>query len=334
MFLDEIHGYLKSGMAAATYLGVLNATERVAVGQFIKQAGMFDFLPVLAVAAGTFLATRARSGIIAPLIDSDEDDDLGLQKALRWAGDLWGALGSVALVVFPLLAIFVFGLAVLILVLIERRVEAMGDRTKVACINCGALIHPSALACPSCKSPVERPRGIGLLGLPEENPANIASLPYRLVAVKRCPACATRFERRVVGQECGACGYLLMDDPSFARGYIASIDRRVPLTCVVCFLLGLIPVLGVIPGVIYYRLAIVAPFPRYHPAGPGLRAQVGRAARHPDPCGVPVRPGGRRAGPPGDGRDQLRGLPYGLPEVGLEGVRTRRGPSPYPDGPH
>ena len=61
-----------------------------------------------------------------------------------------------------------------------------------------------------------------------------------------------------------------MDDPDFARDYIAAIDRRVPMVLVVCFLLGLIPVLGVIPGVIYYRLAIVAPFRRYIPPGRGF----------------------------------------------------------------
>jgi Double zinc ribbon len=270
MFLDEIHGYLKAGMAAATYLGVLNASEQAAVGQVIKQAGMFDFLPVVVVAAGTFLATQARSSLIAPLVDADEDDDLGLQKLLRWAGDLWGALGSVALVVLPLLTIVVFGLAVLVLVIIERRVETLGDRTKVACVHCGRSIHASALACPSCKARVEEPRAIGVLGRPKDTPANIASLPFQLVALKRCPVCATRFDRRAVKQTCGACGDRLMDAPSFAGAYIASIDRRVPLACVVCFLLGLVPVVGVIPGVIYYRLAIVAPFRRYIPPGRGF----------------------------------------------------------------
>lgn len=57
------------------------------------------------------------------------------------------------------------------------------------------------------------------------------------------------------------------DDSRFAQEYIAFIDRRVPLVCVVCFLLGLVPVLGVIPGVILYQLAIVASFRRYIPLG-------------------------------------------------------------------
>jgi hypothetical protein len=58
-----------------------------------------------------------------------------------------------------------------------------------------------------------------------------------------------------------------MDDPRFVQAYVAFIDRRVPLVCAACFVLGLIPVLGVIPAVILYRLQIVAPFRRYLPPG-------------------------------------------------------------------
>ena len=275
VFLDEVHGYLKAGMAALTYLGVLNASERAAVGRLIQQAGLVELVPIIAVATGTFLATRARGAILGPLAEADEDDDLGLQKILRWAGDLWATLGSAALVVFPLLTIFVFGLGVIVVVLIERRMESRKERVKVPCARCGALIHPSALACPSCKTPVEEPRGIGWLGRPTETPADVGSLPYQLVALKRCPVCAGRLGRKAARQTCGDCGRPLMDDPGFARGYIGSIDRRVPLTCLVCFVLGLIPVLGVIPGVIYYRLAIVAPFRRYIPPGRGFLLRWG-----------------------------------------------------------
>ena len=50
--LDEVHDYLKTGMAVLTYLGVLDATDRAAVGQVIDQAGVVDYLPALAVGAG------------------------------------------------------------------------------------------------------------------------------------------------------------------------------------------------------------------------------------------------------------------------------------------
>jgi len=268
--LDQIHGYLKAGMAALTYLGVLDATDRAVVGPMVHQAGLVAYLPVMAIGAGTFLASKVRGAVVGTLSEADEDDDLGVQRLLRRVGDLWGGLGPVALIVFPLLTVVLFGIAATLLVLIERRVETRGERAKVPCGNCGLPLHPSALACPSCKAPVEEPRDVGLLGEAKDSPADLASLPYRLVAVKRCPVCATRLGRKDVKQDCGACGHRLLEDPDFALGYIAAIDRRVPLTCVVCFLLGLVPVLGVIPGVIYYRLAIVAPFRRYIPPGRGF----------------------------------------------------------------
>jgi Zn finger protein HypA/HybF involved in hydrogenase expression len=273
--LDRVHDYLKTGMGVLTYLGVLNAAERTAVQEVIKQAGLVGNLPALAVGAGVYVVCQARVAVLGPLAEADEDDDLGFQALLRWVEDLWGGLGPVALVVFPLLTVAAFAVAVALLVLAERRVESRSERAKVPCANCGEPIHPSAPACPYCTAPIKGPRDVGLLGQPKGRAADPRSLPYRLVAVKRCPACATRLGRRAVRQECPACGHRLMGDPQFVRGYIASIDGRVPLTCLVCFLTGLVPVLGVIPGVIYYRLTVVAPFRRYIPPGRGVLLRWG-----------------------------------------------------------
>jgi hypothetical protein len=273
--LDAVHDYLKAGMAVLTYLGVLGATDRAVAAPMVQRAGLGEYLLVVAVGAGTYLAGRVRAAALGPLAEADEDDDLGLQGLIRWVEDLWGGLGPLALIVFPLLTVAAFALAVVILFLIELRLEARGERAKVPCVNCGRLIHASAPSCPHCHAPIKEPRDVGLLGQPKSGPADLRSLPYRLVAVKRCPACASRLGRRAVKQECGACGHRLMDDPSFARAYIGSIDRRVPLVCVGCFLLGLVPVLGVIPGVICYRLAIVAPFRRYIPPGRGFLLRWG-----------------------------------------------------------
>jgi hypothetical protein len=274
--LDQVHDYLKTGMAVLTYLGVLSATEQAATRQVIQQqAGWIASLPVLAVGVGVYLASQVRWAVLGTLAEADEDDDLKLQGLLRWVEDLWGGLGPVALIVFPLLTITAFGLAVLILVMAERRLESRGERAKVPCVHCGRTIHPSALSCPYCDAPVKGPRDVGLLGQPKDRLADPASLPYRLVAVKRCPVCATRLGRRAVRQTCEACGHRLMDEPGSASAYIASIDRRVPMVLLVCFLLGLIPILGVIPGVVYYRLSIVAPFRRYIPTGRGFLLRWG-----------------------------------------------------------
>jgi len=273
--LQEVHGYLKAGMAVLTYFGVLDATGRAAVAPLLRQAGMLDYLPVLAVGAGTLLASNARGAVAGALGEADEDDDLGLQRLLRWAGDLWGALGPVALIAFPLLTIALFGAAGALLMGIERWMESRGEAGKVRCGSCGAPIHASAPSCPACHAPAKEPREVGPLGQALDRPAEIARLPFRLVAAKRCPACATRFGRRAVKQACAACGHRLMDDPDFARDYIAFIDRRAPWVCGVCALLGLVPVLGVVPGVICYRLAIVAPFRRYISPGRGFLLRWG-----------------------------------------------------------
>ncbi|AGA26804.1 zinc ribbon domain-containing protein [Singulisphaera acidiphila] len=272
LFLDEVYGYLKPAMAVLTYLGVLNATDRAAVGRLIQEAGFLEYLPVLAVAVGTMVAVQIRGPIVAPLVDHD---DLGLQKLLGWIGDLWGGLGPLALIVFPLLTVAVFGFAVFLLVLVERRVASQREKGQVPCINCGRPIDPCALACPFCKAPVKEPKNVGILGQPTNRPANIASLPYQLVAVKRCPVCATRFTQRGPRQPCLACGYRLMDDVEFAKGYIRFIDRRVPFVCFLSFLLGLVPILGIIPGVITYRLILIAPYRRYLPLGHGLLLRWG-----------------------------------------------------------
>jgi hypothetical protein len=273
--LDEVHTYLKTGMAALTFLGVLGATDRAVVGGMIHPASVGETLPALAVAAGTFVASKVLGAVVGPLVETDEDDDLGLQGLLRWVGDLWGALGPVALILMPLLTVAALGMALGLLGLTGWYVERREEAALIPCATCGQMIHGCATICPHCRAPVKEPRAVGPLGNSRARPADPATHPFRLIAVKRCPACATRFGRRAVKQTCAACGYPLMDDPRFAEQYIRFIDRRVPSACAASFLLGLIPVLGVIPGVIVYRLAIVAPFRLYIPPGHGLLLRWG-----------------------------------------------------------
>jgi hypothetical protein len=114
---------------------------------------------------------------------------------------------------------------------------------------------------------VAEPRAVGILGQTKAGPADPAAHPFRLAAAGRCPVCATPLGRRLPGQVCDACGAPVLADPTFARQYLAFLDRRVPRVCLACLLLGLIPILGVIPAVIAYRLEIVSPLQRYLPRG-------------------------------------------------------------------
>src|SRR5918998_4081427 len=40
--LDEVHQYLKAGMAALTYMGVVSVSDRAVAGQVIGEAGVTD----------------------------------------------------------------------------------------------------------------------------------------------------------------------------------------------------------------------------------------------------------------------------------------------------
>ena len=265
--LDEVHDYLKAAMSALTFLGVLGASDRALVRGVVGAAGPVAYLPALAVGAGTFLAGKARAAVVRPLREADEDDDLRVQSLLLWVEDLWGGLGPLALILLPLLTLVVFVVALVLLLLAGRSIEAREEATKVPCERCGELIYASATSCPFCKAPNREPKAVGVLGGTKDVPADPTSHVFRLVSVKRCPACATRLKHCAVPQKCEECRLMVLDAPSFVQEYVTFIDRRVPLVCAACFLLGLIPVLGVIPGVILYRLQIVAPLRRYLPPG-------------------------------------------------------------------
>jgi hypothetical protein len=122
------------------------------------------------------------------------------------------------------------------------------------------------MGCPKCQAKVQAPCQIGIWGQPKAEPArNLEAHPYRLVEKKRCPVCATRFKERKPRQTCAECGHELMKEPAFRDAYVAYVRQRLPAVCGISFLLSLIPVFGLIPGVIYYRMALVSPFRRYIP---------------------------------------------------------------------
>ena len=81
--------------------------------------------------------------------------------------------------------------------------------------------------------------------------------------MKRCPVCATRFDGKSAQQLCSACGHSLMSTPAARDAYLAHIDARAPRTLLVSTLLGFIPVIGMIPAIVYFRMNLVRPFRQY-----------------------------------------------------------------------
>ena len=272
----EFEVYIKTGMGVITFFGFFGAIEPESLVYAIRQAAVTDVLVAGAVGAGVFSVSTKRRQFMMLFMEADEDDEMGIQKLFSWGEDLWVFFGPWFLLIFPLLTVFLIGIVIGLLYRARKRAEVREERSKISCAQCGVLIFRSALACPSCGTETEAPRAVGYLGQARANrTADPATHPYRLVEKKRCPVCATRFKKRKPRQPCTACGHQLMADPAFARDYAARIGRRVPRVLAVAFLLSLVPIIGLIPAVIYYRLELVAPFRRYVPRGRSLLLRGG-----------------------------------------------------------
>ncbi len=247
-------------------------------GQVAAAGFALSSLLVVFVAFGTFMIAGVRSVLVGALTDADEDDDIGIQKLLSWGEDLYAFFGLWFLVLFPVamlaLIVIVSGLLFAARWYLLRREE----RSKVACGECGELMYRSALACGACATPNENVHRLNLLGAADaDRPADRATQPHRLAAARRCPNCATRLEHRRARQRCPRCGHELFADPAFVRAYVDRVTARMPIVLCVTACLGLVWIIGVVPGVIYYRMAVVAPFRRYIPAGRRVAAKFGIA---------------------------------------------------------
>ena len=224
---QEVDKYTKSIVAVITYLGVTSAQDVGFVERATQQAGFTDGLPALLIGLGVLWMSTLRTSALSVFTDADEDDDIGLQGLLSWGEDIWAFFGAFLLLLFPIVMLILVGIVAGILAVMRRRAEKKEERSKAACANCGEMIYGAAVQCFACKTPVASPRALSVLGRSLDEPTpDPTDHPYKLVQKKRCPVCATRFEKRAIHQTCEACGHKLFADPAFADAYIARIDAR------------------------------------------------------------------------------------------------------------
>jgi len=262
----EIDPYIKPIIAAITYMGIVSTQDAGFVQQATQHAGFSDTLPALMIGLGVFWLGTLRGGVLGVLIDTDEDDDIGVQGLFSWAEDIWGMFGPILLLVFPIVMLVLLGIVAGLLVLARKRAQAREEKSKVACAHCGEMIYASAVRCFACQTPNTSPGAISFMGRSLATPTpDPRAHPYKLVEKKRCPVCTTHLENRTVHQTCQACGHELFKDPDFAEAYLARSDSRLPVVLIVSVLFSLIPVVGLIPGVIYYRMTLIAPLRKYIP---------------------------------------------------------------------
>ena len=270
VLLNEFDGYLKGGMSLLTTLGLVGSTDAEFVQQITQQAGFAPMLTSLPVMACTVFLNTVRQKFLAIFLEADEDDSLGVQGMFAWLEDLWVVGGLIFLVLFPFVMLLLIAATFGALALLRRAAERREEQSKTACGKCNQLMYPSAVRCGNCKHPSPTSKSVGFFGQSTDRPADLAFHRFQLVAKKRCPSCATRFQDRTPMQVCGHCGEKLLLDEQFQRQYVAFISKRLPSVLAISFLCSLIPVVGLIPGVVLYRFQLVAPFRQYTPRGQAM----------------------------------------------------------------
>lgn len=271
-WLDRAESGVKPGMMLLTTLGVMSVTDAKTV-EAIQQASIADGGIALLAAGGVFFLTQLRHSVLSVLYETDEDDSFGIQRVLSWVEDLWVVGAAFFLVILPILVIALSAVVIGILFLLRRVLAAREEAQKISCPSCHQLLFPAARACPHCGAAVPQPCDLGFLG--QFKPETPAGENHALVLVehKRCPQCATRFAHRAARQTCDACGYELFADSAFVQRYVEFIESRRFKVYLLSAAFGLVPVIGAVPAIVYYRLRLVGPYRQYLPAGAGLAAR-------------------------------------------------------------
>ena len=269
--LEGFHKYAKSGVAALSALGVLTSRDITFIEQTISQAGVLEMVVAGGMAGLVFFFNTLRSGFMEMLSLADPDDDLGVRTLISWFEDLWSSFGIYLLILYPFIIIGLVGLILASMYLARKWAEKREEQSRVPCPSCGERIYACATECPYCHAPVPDPRDVGFFGQTVERPAAApADHALRLISKRRCSKCATRLKENRLPQPCPTCQHVVLGDPDRQRAYTAIVRNRLPKVLGISFLLSLIPVLGIIPGIIYYRVQLIAPFRAYISASRGF----------------------------------------------------------------
>lgn len=270
--MDDFSIYAKSILSGLTTFGLLSSTDASFVKDMVaQQAGFLDIFPGIVSAGVTYFFGTTRQNVLGILSEADSDDELGIRGFIGWCEELWAFFGVwlLALMIVPVLVLI--GIAMGMMHLVQRRYERKQEEAKIDCPSCSQRIHSFATECHHCGHRIMEPKRLGFLGrLSDEVNADIESQKLRLLELKRSPKSGESVKGRGVDLVCEADGQKLFGDPELARKYLAMVSQRLPATLGVGALLSLLPGLGLVFGVVYYRLKLVAPFRRYLPTGKGF----------------------------------------------------------------
>lgn len=301
-WLIEVDRFVKPSanfLMTSTLVGEQSAALLAPLSQ---QSSILGYSWGVVTALGVWFMTGVRNQVMGSFIDFDEEDDLGVQKTVRWLEDFWVIGGIAVAFIFPLIAIGLFILTLVGLFVTKKYFEHRENKQKVPCAVCEQPIHPSAPTCFSCRHQNHNLHQVGLFGQPTK-PLKQPSISHdrnfifrgihwlvqqikppvttleqhrmQLLSRKRCPVCATRLKQRAIRQACSNCGTETFPNASLVDQYLKTQRRKLRYILPITFFLSLIPLLGLIPGVLYYRLNLISSLRGYVPRSIGCLSRWG-----------------------------------------------------------
>ncbi len=265
-FMSTFDSYFKATVATIISMGLLGESDTEFIRPLVE-SGVGALLPALVVGAVVYGLASARSQFLALLRDSDSEDSFGIQSLISWAEDIWTTFGPLIFILFPVTMSVLMAAAFGLIALWARRRETREERLKLNCQSCDNRIMRHSLECPQCHAENPTVHRVSVFGFSRNKVVEDRDEhAIELVQAGRCPSCADRIDGRSVPVHCDVCSKPIFSDPAILDRFMASQRSRMKIGIPVCALFSLIPVVGLIPGVIFYRLYMVAPFRRYLPA--------------------------------------------------------------------
>lgn len=271
--LDTVDSYLKPAMAGLTYFGVMSVTDVTYLDSTYQAAGFTGTIFAGALMVATWMGTVAKGSVISTITDIDPDDSLGLQRAMSFMGDAWVIVGAALVVLIPVLVTVMVLVSFGVIAIFRKRAAKRDEASKRPCISCKEPVYSCALACPACHAEQSDVRDVNWIGGATDRPAHTTDHRYRLVAIGRCPKCATRWTRKDAAEGCPVCHEHPFADTAFIEAYDGFLSKRLLSTLIVCGLFGLIPILGFAIGIVVSKIRLDGPYRRYIGRGVGMAAR-------------------------------------------------------------
>ncbi len=271
--LDTVESYIKPAMAGLTYFGVMNAADVTFLDSTYQAAGFTDTIGAGILVVATWMGTVAKGSLVTSITDLDPDDSLGLQRAMSFLGDAWVIVGAALVVLIPILVAAMVLTSFGVIAILRKRAEKRDEASKRPCTSCNEPIYTCATTCFSCHAQQDNILDVNWIGGPTDRPAHTTDHPYRLVAIGRCPKCATRWTRSDVPDGCPTCHDHPFADETFIQGYDQFLTKRLFPTLLICGLFGLIPILGFAIGIVISKIRLDGPYRRYINRGVSMIAR-------------------------------------------------------------